>query len=179
MRILFMAGAAAAVLITTPATAKELHCNVRKDIVDQIDGKELKLINEKYNIKVKDTYTKKKDRVTSNDYNKFVNIKFGEELSKDYWTNVQIRPRTSGECLNRITGSDRRYGDVDMWSGAYCDTRQHKRAGKLGMEPTATPDRLWVAVGKAFTTTKISHYASFWDDTHDGFVLVGVCVENK
>ena len=128
---------------------------------------------------MKDTFSKTKEKVTSNDYNKYVNVKFGEEKSPDYETNVQVRPRTSGECLNRLEGIGRNYNDT-LWSGAYCDTKQHKRAGKLTMWPLEpNGGKVWWGVGKAFTTTKVSYWAGLWNYNQGAYHLIGACVEDR
>lgn len=180
MRNLYAVAAAAALLAAAaPAAAKELKCNVHKDIVSIVDGKDFKLFGEKYHVKVKDTFSKTKDKVTSNDYNKYVNIKFGEEKSPDYSTNVQVRPRTAGECLNRLEGISRNYDDT-LWSGAYCDTKQHKRAGKLTMWPVEpNGGYLWWGVGRAYTTTKVSYFAGIWEWDGKNYLLKGACAEDR
>lgn len=173
MRTLISGAAAAAVLIGTPALAKEMHCQVNKDFAPAIDGKEVKAGGTTYQFKVKDTFKGVPESVSSSDYNAFVNIKFGTEKTTSKSVNVQVRPRKSSECLNGVYDDNKK----KIWGGAYCDTGNHKKASSLTLRQA--DGALYIAGGAATTTSKQSHLMGLYMLQGSEYVLTGVCVENK
>lgn len=178
MRIIVTAAAAAALLAAAPAAAKEMHCNVDRDIASQIDGKVVKHHGTTYRLKVKDRFKGTPDGVSTRDYNRFVNVKFGTEKSPlhDPNINARVRPRRGDECLNRIEAI---HPDqvVPLWEGAHCNTKQHKKAEAVWLVPIGEP--IFWGVGAARTTTKVSHFATLYVKQDDGYHLSGACVENR
>lgn len=178
MRIIVTAAAAAALLAAAPAAAKEMHCNVDRDIASQIDGKVVKHHGTTYRLKVKDRFKGTPDGVSTRDYNRFVNVKFGEETSPSYDpnVNVRVRPRRGDECLNRVE-TILTFHVAPLWEGAYCNTKKHLKPGSVGLTPIGEPIH-W-AVGSARTTTKVNHFAAIYVERDDTYHLSGACVENR
>ncbi|WP_041373459.1 hypothetical protein [Phenylobacterium zucineum] len=175
MRIIFTAAAAAALMIGTPALAKDMHCNVNKDFAPMIDGKEVKSGGTTYKFKVKDTFKGVPDSVSTSDYNGFVNIKFGAERTTSKSVNVQVRPRKSSECLNGVYDDNKK----QIWGGAYCDTSNHKKASSLTLRKSDSNPALYIAAGAATTTSKQNHLMGLYTLQGSEYVLSGACVENK
>ncbi len=173
MRTLFPAAAAAALLVGTPALAKEMHCNVNADFAPLINGKEVKASGTTYQFKVKDTFKGVPESVSSSDYNGFVNVKFGTEKTTSKSVNVRVRPRKSSECLNGIYDDNKK----QIWGGAYCDTNNHKKASSLTLRKA--DGALYIAGGAATTTSKQNHLMGLYTLQGSEYVLTGVCVENK
>jgi len=176
MRTLVSTGVIVAMLATTPAFAKEMHCNVNRDYVALVDGKTFKNHGNEFKLKVKDSFKGVPESVTSQDYNRFVNVKFGAEKISSIYIYPRVRPRTSSECLQHI----RRASGGRIWDGTFCDTRNHKKAwGPIDLEPLV--DNLEWAVGSANTTTKLSYFVVLYAKRDKGSerVLAGVCAENK
>src|SRR5690606_8037674 len=141
MHKIALATVAAAMLVATPALATDMHCNVNEKYASWLDGKKYKEVTQTsdgdytrtnrakrdFNTKVKDTFTGVPESVSSKDYNRFVHVKFGTERTTSNRVNVQVRPRKSSECLNAILDED----GGEMWGGAHCSTKNHRKAGKL------------------------------------------------
>lgn len=192
MQKIVPAFAVAAMLVATPALATDMHCNVNKNYASWLDGKKYKVYTRTsdgdptrtnyakrdFNTKVKDTFKGVPESVSSQDYNRFVNVKFGTERTTGTRLNVQVRPRKGAECLNAILDDQ----GGQMWSGAYCDTRNHQKAGRLWLFPVDHYDPenpLHWAIGSANTTTKVNHFFGVYVRENGEYVLSGVCVENK
>lgn len=178
MRPLLPAAMIAALLAVAPAAAKDLHCKVHNDIAGQIDGKSFKHHGTTYRLKVKDKFGGTPEKVTSGDYNKYVNISFGQEksASNDPNINVGVRPRRGSECLNRIETILPDHV-APIWEGAWCNTKKHKKASSVWLNPITEP--IYWAVGSARTTTKVNHFAALYVERDDGYYLSGACVENR
>lgn len=176
MRTVFSVAAAAALLVGTPALAKEMHCNVNENLKPLIDGKEVKENGTTYQFKVKDTFKDVPESASSKDYNGFVNVKFGTEKTSSKHVNVQVRPRKSSECLNGIYNHNKK----KIWGGAYCTTNKHKKASSLTMQSSDAGPGLYIAAGAATTTSKVNQLMGLYMlKGDDKYYLSGVCVENK
>ena len=176
MRVLISAAAAVSIVLgAVPVLAKEMHCNVNADMKDQINGMSFKKDGVTYKFKVKGTFKGVPESVSSGDYNNFINIKFGTEKTKSKDLNVRVRPRKSSECLNSIYNDNKKA----IWSGAYCDTKNHKKAKSVTLRKTDDNDKMYYAAGAARTATKQSTFMAFYFKPQNEYILSGVCVENK
>lgn len=152
-----------------------MHCNANRDFKDAINGLEFKKNGTTYKFKVKDTFKGVPDSVSSKDYNQYVNIKFGAEKTKSKDVNVQVRPRKSNECLNGVYNHNKK----KIWGGAYCDTKNHKKASSLTMQVTEDDPKMFIAAGGATTTSKQNQFMAFYYKPSSEYILTGVCVEDR
>jgi hypothetical protein len=176
MQKFIVAGVVAALFASTPALAKEMHCHMNKDYKAAFDGKEFKSSGTTYKLKVKDTFKGIPESVSTKDYNKYVNVKWGTEKTTSKTINLQVRPRQSSECLNGIYNDDKK----QVWGGAYCDTSNHQQGKGFNLHAAeGTNGTIYSSGGAATTTTKQNQFLGFYAKDGSNYILIGGCVEDK
>lgn len=179
MRNLVAAGVAAAMLLgSAPAFAKDMHCNFNKDHAAKFNGMSFEQDGTNYKLIVKSTYSGVPEAIDTKDYNGFVNVKWGWEDPNKTKTNVMVRPRKSSECLNGIYDEKGK----KLWGGAWCDTGKHKESS-TDYDMSAVPNTnntYWVTGGAASTTSKVNQFLAFFlKKSSNSFNQIGGCVEDK
>ena len=168
---------AAALTLSLPAVAKEMHCNVQKDHAKVFDGMKFEQKGTSYQLKVKDTFDQTPDTINSNDYNGFINMKWSEPRSSDAKVKYRVRPRKSSECLVKIVDEKGK----DVWSGMWCNTGKHKETGS-NFDITKFGDSnnpYYVTGGAASTTSKVSYLLTYYIKSGSDYVQVAGCIEDK
>lgn len=167
----------AALTVSLPSVAKEMHCNMHKDHVENLDGKTLEQNGVQYQITVKDTFDKTPDTINSNDYNGLININWSDTTPGGARIKYRVRPRQSIECLVRIADETGNAVYSDMW----CNTGKHMETAAnfdiTGMGDASNP--YYGASAAVSTTSKVSHILSLYVKRRSGYVQIAGCIEDK
>lgn len=188
MKKVILCGVAVALVATSPAFAKDMNCTLNKDYASILragpfdyDGITYTLLN------TGDDFSGVPDKITA--VNKYVSVKFNVTTPTKNETNVLVRPRDDGECLQWIKNATK----TTYWKGPGCNTDYYYNSGthlkiEFAIEVPAgfiekypdKDDEIWATGGAAGTTNKVNYIMAFFTRKDGGgLTQIGTCVEKK
>lgn len=188
MKKAILCGVAVALVAATPVFAKDMNCTLNKDYAPILRAGPLEYKGTTYTLlDTGDDFSGVPDKITA--VNKYVSVKFNVTKPNKDETNVLVRPRDQGECLQVIQdGNDKKW-----WTGPGCNTDHYYNSGThfkiafskdipasfMASHPTLD-DEIWATGGGTSTTNKVSQFLAFFTRKDGGgLTQIGACVEKK
>lgn len=188
MKKVILCGVAVALVAASPAFAKDMNCTLNKDYAQILRAGPIPYDGTTYTLlDTGDDFSGVPSKITA--VNKYVSVKFNVTTPTQNETNVLVRPRDDGECLQFIKNKTK----TNYWTGPGCNTDYYYNSGthlkiEFAMEVPAgfkekhpdKDDEIWATGGAAGTTNKVNYIMAFFTRKDGGgLTQIGTCVEKK